>query len=273
MEKNKATIVTHQMWADLYSSNGLINYYSKLYNELIVFIIDEPRKCMLEDIFRDKSNIKFVIPNLHHNFNGVDGCLNCHMYGNPHFCPRDSHKKCQFIDYSNYPESEYDNIKIGCFNVYHLWEEYRSNNPELSFAHCFYGYNGLPLNVRINDFHVYRDTLTEGKTLYEFNYNKGEYIVYHDDQHRGINIHKNKLPDSFHYQLNGVSDNMIDQIPILENAKELHFIDSNYSVLIYFLSFQNENIKKIPKYLHAYSRPGRDIGIYNNPTPENWFVI
>jgi hypothetical protein len=66
---------------------------------------------------------------------------------------------------------------------------------------------------------------------------------------------------------------MIDQIALLENAKEIHFIDSNYSVMIYYLSFKNEKIANIPKFLHTYARSGRDNGIYCNPTPNNWYFI
>jgi len=73
--------------------------------------------------------------------------------------------------------------------------------------------------------------------------------------------------------LNGVSDMMLDQITILENAKEIHFIDSSYSVLIYFLSFHNEKIRNIPKYLHKYAMHGRDMGIYENKKPDNWIDL
>jgi hypothetical protein len=64
---------------------------------------------------------------------------------------------------------------------------------------------------------------------------------------------------------------MIDQIKILENAKEIHFIDSSYSVMIYFLSLTNEKIKNIPKYFHYYVR--KNSMIYENPTPNNWNIL
>jgi hypothetical protein len=65
----------------------------------------------------------------------------------------------------------------------------------------------------------------------------------------------------------------IDQIKILENAEEIHLIDSSYSVMLYFLSFQNEKIKNIPKFLHSYSRNNRNINIYKDPQPENWIIL
>jgi hypothetical protein len=66
---------------------------------------------------------------------------------------------------------------------------------------------------------------------------------------------------------------MVDLIKIIENSKEIHLIDSSYSVLIYLLSFSNKKIAAIPKYLHTLNRTERDIGIYANPCAQNWFLI
>ena len=63
------------------------------------------------------------------------------------------------------------------------------------------------------------------------------------------------------------------EIKILENAKEIHFIDSSYSVLIYFLSLTNEKIKQIPKYFHYYANQREGYTIYENPIPENWQIL
>jgi len=66
---------------------------------------------------------------------------------------------------------------------------------------------------------------------------------------------------------------MIDQIKILENSEEIHLIDSNYSVLIYFLCFNNDILKNKKIYLHTYTRSDRDILIYKNPIPNNWIFL
>ena len=101
-----------------------------------------------------------------------------------------------------------------------------------------------------------------------------DYIVLHDDSQRGINIDKSKLPnDIYVHQLNDGSKTMVDQIKILENAKEIHFIDSSYSVLIYFLSLTNEKIKQIPKYFHYYANQREGYTIYENPIPKNWQIL
>jgi hypothetical protein len=130
----------------------------------------------------------------------------------------------------------------------------------------------LNLKVRETEFSVYRDDDSENKK-YELLPEK-DYIVLHDDSQRGINIDKSKIPnDIYVHQLNDSSKTMVDQIKILENSKEIHFIDSSYSVLIYFLSLTNEKIKQIPKYFHYYANPREGHTIYENPIPENWQIL
>lgn len=76
------------------------------------------------------------------------------------------------------------------------------------------------------------------------------------------------------YNLNKKSNNIIDQIKILENCEEIHLIDSSYSVLIYFLSFKNELLKSKKIFLHRKAVIGfRDLLIYVNPKPDNWVFI
>ena len=145
-------------------------------------------------------------------------------------------------------------------------------NDNISFSHSFYLFETLDLKIRETEFSVYRDDDSENKK-YELLPEK-DYIVLHDDSQRGINIDKSKLPnDIYVHQLNDGSKTMVDQIKILENAKEIHFIDSSYSVLIYFLSLTNEKIKQIPKYFHYYANQREGYTIYENPIPENWQIL
>ena len=96
----------------------------------------------------------------------------------------------------------------------------------------------------------------------------------HEDAQRNIFLKQDRLSKNIpYYNLDKKSNLLTDQIKILESSKEIHFIDSSYSVLIYYLSFHNDKIKKIPKFLHSSSRVNRDTNIYQNPTPENWEIV
>jgi hypothetical protein len=272
----KATIIIHQGWADLFSNNGIINYYSNIYDELIIFTLDENRKKLLEFIFNNIKTIKIVIPKFHNIYDGINTCLNCITYGSSNCCPRDNYIKCKYIDYSDY--NDYTNIKIGGFNNYNNWEKFRSDkySENISFSHCFYLYNNININDRINNFKIFRDNEIEKNNYINLINEIGDkYIVIHEDIERNIIINKNYIEDKNVklYNLDKKSNNMVDQIKILENSEEIHLIDSNYSVLIYFLSFSNDILKTKKIFLHTYMRNGRDILIYKNPSPNNWIFL
>lgn len=267
MNKNKkATILTHQGWADFYSSNGLINYYSSLYEQLIVLVYDQPRKKMVDEMFSEKTNVACIVaPVYTKRKTSSDTCIVCHTNHGDLYCPRQPYEPCKFVDYSSFSETEYVHIKIGCFKNFADWIHLRDQS--ISFSHAFYEFEKISITNRIENFHISK--VPQKETANE------EYIVYHDDQHRGILIPPYKLPDNpfKKIQLNGISDIMVDQVNILENAKEIHLIDSNYSVMVYFLSFKNKKIANVPKFLHTYTRAGRDTDIYRNPVPPNWYFL
>jgi len=186
--------------------------------------------------------------------------------GSSNYCPRLGHSKCLYIDYSEY--SEYDNIKIGCFgNDYQKWADFLKTNYDnkISFSHSFYLYHNIDINYRINNFSINNKNINK-------NIPNHDYIAVHDDPNRRLYINKSFIKNNI-YELNNSSIYMIDQIEILKNAKEIHFIDSSYSVMIYFLSFLSEKISNIPKFLHEYVTPNRDTLIYTNPIPKNWNII
>ena len=273
----KATLIIHQGWADLISNNGLINYYSDLYDELILFTIDNGRKKILEHIFKNKNKIKIEIPELTNDYNGIDTCLNCMTYGSPLFCTRDNNIKCKYINYNFY--ILYENIKTGSFNNYSEWSIFRSNKylENISFSHCFYLYNNIDIFHRINSFKFYRDLELEKKNYNEVINNIGnKYIVIHEDADRNFMLNKELLylKNLPLYNLDKKSNNMVDQLIILENCEEIHLIESSYAVLIYYLCFISEKInnKKIYLYKHP-NEYGRDIFIYQNPTNPNWIFI
>lgn len=224
-------------------------------------------------MFQHRQNIKIEVPPFRHHPCCGETCLICHTYGG-HRCPRTG-GFCSYVDYSQY--QDYNHLKVGGFKNYSQWESHvnRNRGNGLSFAHSFYTFENFPAEDRINYFSINQIEAAENDKYTNLVAQIGEkYNVIHDDPIRGYHLNGLFNRNIPYYNLNLQSDNMIDQIKIIENAKELHFIDSNYSVLIYYLSLTNNKIKNIPKFLHASSRPSdRDVSIYTNPTPENWSVV
>ena len=277
----KSVIIGHQGYGDLFSLNAIYNFYSKKYSECIIFAKDADIKIVFEATLHHRKNIKIEIPILIDWFiESNETCIYCHQNGSL-ICPRQGDQICKIIDYDFYLIRNYDVIKIGAFNNYLEWSNFLKQERSVfsSFSHCFYKYQNLDPNIRLDSFLLSRNTEAE---CFQYDNLKvtnksSKFIVVHDDVKRNLKISfLLKFWKYFFinkYRLNGVSQNMIDQIKILENAEEIHFIDSSYSVMIYFLSFQNERIKQIPKFLHTLNRTERDINIYLNPTPSNWTVL
>ena len=269
--KNKATIIHHQGFGDLFTSNALCMHYSNQFEELIVLVSTNSRLEVVKSMYMDFPNIKCEIADVTNNYSGVDSCLNCMTLGNLNNCPRGG-SKCIFVDYSKF--YNYNNLKIGCFDSYPRWNSFLQGKIRSgsSFSHSFYDYHKISLKDRIELFNISRSD-SEDNLFKQIVSSIGEnYIVIHDDASRGLTINniKNDLP---RYYLNLKSNNMIDQLKIIDHAKEVHMIDSSYSVLIYFLSFHDERVRKIPKFLHTLGRKNRDIKIYKKPKPDNWTFI
>ncbi len=270
VQKN-ATIIGHQGFSDFFSQNAIYNKFINKYDNVIIFVLDESRKMMVEYMFKDKKNVKIVLPQIHYNYNKIDTCLNCISFGNPNYCPRTHNIKCSFIDYSKY--DGYINIKLAGFDDYKKWNEFYTNSNQ-SFSHCFYLYHSIDLTERINKFNIYRDNELENKKYQEYTnlIENKKYIVIHDILNHKINAKYLNNCYSI-YKLENVSNIFADQLSIIENAEEVHIIDSSYACLLYFMCLKYDFMKDKKIYLHIYARPNRDTRIYENPQPNNWIFL
>lgn len=272
---NKLAIIGHQGCGDLFSMNSIYNYYFNELSEGLIFARNRTIKNILEGIYNKKSNIQIEIPLLvDWQTESNETCIYCQQDGSLR-CPSGLSATCKIIDYEYYRSKNFKVIKLGAFNNYKKWDLFLNNERKLfsSFSHAFYKYEKIEIGQRIKLFEIYQDS--EDISNFSSN-NNSKYMVIHDDVKRGLGISFFEIWKHFFkkkYRLNGISVNMVDQIRILENANEIHFIDSSYSVMIYFLSFHNEKIKNVPKYLHTLNRQDRDINIYLNPTPLNWYFL
>ena len=269
---NNTILIHHLGYADLFSCNGIVNHYAGL-KENIKILVDTPDKIeILDYMYSGLPNVTCELPVVTIKKNKDETCLFCHTSNEMMNCPRKHGSSCNYVDWSKYQHDEI--IKIGAFNGYRSWEKFRTSEENISFSHSFYKYNDINIDHRIDKFSINRNFARE-EEMYK-NYNSSitsEYSVIHDDSKRNITINRSYIKTKNIYNLDGSSETLLDQIGIIENAEEIHFIDSSYSVLIYFLSFHYSKIAAIPKYLHLYPRPGRDYKIYQNPVPENWYNI
>tara|TARA_R100000008_G_scaffold48325_1_gene28716 strand:+ start:7435 stop:8295 length:861 start_codon:yes stop_codon:yes gene_type:complete len=98
----------------------------------------------------------------------------------------------------------------------------------------FYELMGIPLDVRHNMFHLERDTTQEEELLKKLNPNGEPFVFIHDDMSRGhvIDLEKIDLPDGIKIIKNNSSFNLFHYLKIIEEAEEVHCMESSFKCLI-----------------------------------------
>jgi hypothetical protein len=257
----KCIVFFHQGWGDLISCNAIIKYISSQFSETII-IMRKDAYDMFTYCFNNLkqiNNIKF----LYLDKSTLDNRNNIYKL----IIEKNKNNEYVILTFGNY--LEHLNTFKGNNGKFCI------NNTKLKYSYSqgFYNSYNIDLSVRFNYFHVERDTNIEN-LLYNkviSNINSNKYILKHDDSSRDIIITKldSKLPI---INLNGISSIMYDTLKIIENAEEIHLIDSSYSIMIYYMQNSYNFIKNKKIFMHKYARPVNDYTIYNYPKP-NWIFI
>ncbi len=264
-------LVPHQGWADFFSMNGIINYHCEEYDEVIVLVLDESRRIFVSEMFKFEQKIKVQIaPLTTFCFETEETDVYTHMsHSKP---PEGSLNNYRKIDFSKF-DSSFERKGLGAFSKYSEWSKFRDESG-LSFSHAFYAYHNIPMERRVSSFKITRNYAVEERNyeLFVEKIKTRDYIIIHEDVSRGLLVDRNNIENKELriHNLNQTSVVMIDQILIILNAKEVHLIESSYSVMLYFLSLTDENFKSKKIYLNIKNRGDRDLRIYHNPTPEKW---
>ena len=85
--------------------------------------------------------------------------------------------------------------------------------------------------MRTDYFYVKRDEKEESELLEKLNPNNKPYIFVHDDPERGMVLDRLD-PKDFHVIRNDNTKNIFHFIKVLENAKEIHCMESSFKSLI-----------------------------------------
>jgi hypothetical protein len=264
-----AYVIIHQGFGDLFNSVGIIDYYSNIYDKVNILVLDEDRQIIMNKFFENNKKIDCIVPSFcdFNHSNHPNTCVMCMTNGSNNKCPRICNLKCKYIDYNNYNG---DIIKIGSFNNYSIWETYKSK--QFSFADAFYTYINLDTKIRFENFNIHNNKDVENNTYDNFIKKYGsDYILIHEDNERHLLIDKNKIVHKNLpiINLNKISNIFVDYIKIIKCAKEIHLIDSSWSVLIYLLSYKEINN---PIFFNdtEFKKRMRDTNIYKNPIFNNW---
>jgi hypothetical protein len=157
--------------------------------------------------------------------------------------------------------SFFTDIKIIGFN-------YLNPNSNLKFEEQFYLQAGIEFNKKWNSFKIGRNNQKE-KILQEKIIKNKEYLFVHDDFQRNMKISSHFLQEKEIIKANETySDNILDFCSIIEEAKEIHVIDSCFMFLIDCLNYTNESQKL---FVHRYSRHNDNWLLPK--LKKNWLII
>lgn len=248
MEK-KIIILHHQGWGDLLICHGIIRYNCAIYqNKKFILVMRDDAKQLVDYMYSDLINCgKLMIDYIPKKYFDI------------HVLQRNIKNK-------------YLNNEILAYGIHLEWlsnKKYTSIPRNFtSFGHQFYEGYGITAIERINSFEIVRDKkLEEMKYMDVVNHIGKDYIVIHEDIDRDIKIDRQKIVDNGFplFDLDKKSDILFDMIKIIEHAKEIHLIESTYSIMIYLLQHRYHLFNNIPIYIHFYTRTHRDKGLYENP--------
>ena len=243
MAKN-GILYFHQGWTDIINCLGLINYYCNKYDKIYLLIREDA-----------KNLIDFYITDL--------------IKVQPLYETKDTENLNFDYVINKYKITNYDLLGIGIHGS-HRNDEYRDNysitcKNGVDFVEAFYISYNIPYITRIDEFTFTRNYDLE-KTTYQNFVNKygNDYIIYHEvirdyDESKTI------------VNLNSISDTFFDMITVLENALEIHLLDSVWGAFIYQLDAKYKLFKN--KKISLYANREYKLMFTKPVQLDNWIII
>lgn len=249
MKYKRACLYFHQGWTDIIMCLPMINYYSKIY-DFVEVLLRDGAKPFIEFYIKDLPNVKPVYLNtdqgrfygriLKCDVNSVEYIPETHDTsdrGHGMVKIPLNYELLFHAEHDSYREDELKNTWL------HRWVLDNQTNTSIHFSEAFYVLYGLNFIERINNFSFQRDVLLENTRFEEFTHKFGEnYVLYHDDEENHLRggLHKstkikfdNIIENCTYINLNQATEVFFDYIKILQNAKEIHLIDSVWAALCY----------------------------------------
>lgn len=227
----KTGIIYHHLGlGDTIICNGIINNYCKKFETLFIFC--KPKfYTSVKFLYRNNPKVNIIPAN-------------------------DSEASIIY----NYIHTDYK-LLLGFNYLEQVISQYK-----LNFDEGFYKIAGLNFEKRYSDFILNRDKQREDELYNKLNKLSGNYIFLHDDPSRNLIINRDFIIDKtlpiIKPDIN-ITDNIFDYCKIIENATEVHVMDSSFKNLCESLTFKTEKIYYHTKYL----RPNM------TKSKHNWNII
>jgi hypothetical protein len=235
----------HQGWTDIINCLALINYYCNIYDKIYLIIRNDSKE-LIDFYTKNINNLQIFYEEKHNiDYNGIEFVIN---------------------KYNNIDLMESNFLGIGghdCFRKDNYNNRFSNSNG--CFVKRFYECYEIPYITRINNFMFTRNYELEENTYNDFiNKYGNNYILYHE-------VIKDYDGSKVIVNLNEISNIFFDIIKILENASEIHLLDSVWGALIYQIDAKYSLFKNKKIILYA----NRDYTtMFEEPVKlENWIII
>lgn len=237
----KGLLLFHRGFTDQIAMMPIIDYYTAIYPDLTILNVPQA-KPFYDFYLKNKIGINTIYSNAY-NTNDVDAS-----------------------NISKYNSNEYDYLFHGKHDKHRL-DKYKNsymsvpwqipNSPH--FGKRYYEFYGIEFINKIKFFTFNRDLEVETKKYEEFiKENSNEYILYHDDlSNDHVNIKNNLNSNIKNINLNGLATSCFYYIKILENAKEIHLIDSVWAQFCYLLDAKYNILNNTKIFLYPFTQKER----------------
>jgi len=255
----------HYGWTDIMNTLSITNYLLLYYNK-IYLLCHAPKKPFYDFYYRNIKQIEI------HTFNTPNDDLSLLVY---FFQNRDSFHIIHlqlFGFYDKYREDNFQNIfrQYGSGNS--LLDDTaivngRQNN-QYYFVRKFYEAYEIPYINRVSSFFLDRDIDLEEKFYSQF-IAISSYILIHDSPENTIPLERSS--SEIYYQLNQSSNLFFDAIKVLQNAKEIHLIDSVWAAVCYLVDAKYNLLRHVP--IFVYCLRGHQLMFKQPLQLPNWTII
>jgi hypothetical protein len=275
-EKTLGVLLFHQGYTDVINSLGLIGYFKEIYNLLV--IISHPKNATTIQYYcKNKKNVFVYIEN------------NVGVFNEKNERPNENGIKefvKDLVDPYTYYDVHYE--YIGVHDI-HRRDKYNralydsrsvdtslpdtaiiNNKPNYSYYYVnkFYELYNISYINRIEKFEWERDKLAEG-IYYKNNIASKPYILIHDTPEATIPLERKE--GITYYQLSSTTSLFFDAIKALEEAEEIHVIDSVWAAVCYHLDAKYKILKDKKLYVHCIRANEQ---MFKYPTLlSNWNII
>jgi len=198
--------------------NGMIRHFCELYDSITLFCYTHYAK-NVKYMFRDLKNLIIL----------------------------DFKTEPEVVSYITQNNLQKDLIRIGFENLHqHL--------TYTTFDKAFYTLAGLDFDIRFSKFYLQRDYSREEELVKTLNPTGEPYAFVHDDPDRGYSI---DIDCDYNIIRNDKRFLLFDYISLLENAEQIHLMQSSFKDMINSFKmnkpkiYQHNYVRNYPKSIHS----------------------